>query len=581
VKRLLAVVAGLAIALVGTMAAAAWLSTGGGNGSIAAGSLAAPTGVIGSHTNGNGDVHVSWTASSGTPVPTGYYVVRTATGGAVAPACGSSASNLLTTLSCTDTNVPVGDVTYTVVAAFHAWTRSSAPSAVVTVGRAVQVVEFTSTPATPAYGGSYSPTATGGASGNPIVFGTTTPTVCTISGSTVSFVGVGTCVVTADQAGSTYFEAAQQATQQFQVAKASQTIHVTSTAPTDAVVGGPGYAPTATGGGSGNPVTFSIDATTSTVCSISGGVVTYQHVGTCVVDADQAGNANYLAANTAQQSIAVGKGAQAINFTSASPATANAGTTYAPVATASSGLPVALTVSGACTISSGTVTFGPAAGTCTINANQAGDADFEPAAQKQQSVTVTATKLDQSITFTSTPPSGAQVGGGTYSPTASASSGLQVSFTIDASSSGVCTISGGAVSFTGIGTCRINGNQPGNASYNAAPQVQQSVTVAAVAKPTITSCSRQSGNNKGYVLTWTWPGSGTPNGGFRLSYTNLSSGSISPSSGISSPFTTPDINGTLSGTFSLVAIVSGVSSAPATADFSHTANNSDTCTNIH
>jgi hypothetical protein len=36
------------------------------------------------------------------------------------------------------------------------------------------------------------------------------------------------------------------------------------------------------------------------------------------------------------------------------------------------------------------VTFGPAAGTCTINANQAGDSNYNAATQVQQSVTVTA-----------------------------------------------------------------------------------------------------------------------------------------------------------------------------------------------
>ena len=34
------------------------------------------------------------------------------------------------------------------------------------------------------------------------------------------------------------------------------------------------------------------------------------------------------------------------------------------------------------------------------------------------------------------------------------------------------------VSFTAAGTCVIDANQAGNASYNAAPQVQQTVTVA-------------------------------------------------------------------------------------------------------
>ena len=96
-----------------------------------------------------------------------------------------------------------------------------------------------------------------------------------------------------------------------------QVITFTSTAPADAVVGGPTYTPTATGGASGNPVVITIDAASSSVCSISGlGVVSFLAVGTCVIDANQAGAYGYLAATQVQQSFAVGKGSQAITFTS-------------------------------------------------------------------------------------------------------------------------------------------------------------------------------------------------------------------------------------------------------------------------
>jgi uncharacterized protein YhjY with autotransporter beta-barrel domain len=83
----------------------------------------------------------------------------------------------------------------------------------------------------------------------------------------------------------------------------------------------------------------------------------------------------------------------------------------------------------------------------------------------------------QTISFTSTAPTSAAVGGSTYTPTATATSELAVAFTIDSSSSAVCSISSGVVSFTGAGTCLINANQAGNATYNAATQVQQSFAV--------------------------------------------------------------------------------------------------------
>ncbi len=84
----------------------------------------------------------------------------------------------------------------------------------------------------------------------------------------------------------------------------------------------------------------------------------------------------------------------------------------------------------------------------------------------------------QSINFTSTAPSGASVGGATYTVSATASSGLAVTFTIAAGSAGVCTLAGSTVSLTGAGTCTIHANQAGDVSYLAAAQVQQSFSIA-------------------------------------------------------------------------------------------------------
>lgn len=392
-KRLLAVLVGLALALVGTMAAAAWLSSGTVAVAVGASSLAAPTAAAGAPTAGTGDVHVSWAASTGSLTPTGYYVLRMPASGPAAPACASTPTSPVSGTSCTDTSVPLGTYTYVVVAVFHSWTRSSVPSAAVTVGKASQTITFTSSPTNPTFGGSYTVTATGGGSGNPVTFASSTTSVCTMSGAKVSFVHAGTCTVTADQAGSTYYDAAPQMSQTFEVAKASQTVAFTSAVPGTAVVGGPGYTPTATGGGSGNPVTFAIDPLTAGVCSITGGVVSYQHAGTCVIDAGQAGNADYAAAQVAQQSIAVGKGAQAVNITSTPPANAKAGgATYTVTATGgASGNPVTFSSAdtSVCTVSGATVSF-VGAGTCTINADQAGNSDYLAAPQAHQSFAVAA-----------------------------------------------------------------------------------------------------------------------------------------------------------------------------------------------
>jgi hypothetical protein len=81
----------------------------------------------------------------------------------------------------------------------------------------------------------------------------------------------------------------------------------------------------------------------------------------------------------------------------------------------------------------------------------------------------------QTITFTSTPPNPAYVGGA-YSVSATATSGLAVVFS--SMSAGVCTVTGNAVSLVAAGTCIVAADQSGNGTYGSADQETQSFTVS-------------------------------------------------------------------------------------------------------
>ncbi len=83
----------------------------------------------------------------------------------------------------------------------------------------------------------------------------------------------------------------------------------------------------------------------------------------------------------------------------------------------------------------------------------------------------------QTITFSSTAPSSATVGGPPYVASAVASSGLPVSLSIDASAVSICSLAGSTVTFISAGTCVINANQAGGGIYDPASQVGQSFTV--------------------------------------------------------------------------------------------------------
>lgn len=266
-----------------------------------------------------------------------------------------------------------------------------------------------------------------------------------------------------------------------------QTISFLSTPPGAAKVGDPAYVAVATAS-SGLPVVLTIDGSSATVCAIDDGSVRFIGAGTCSIDANQGGDANYAPAPQAHQSFDVSASSgimpQTIQFTSTPPVDAAVGDpAYVATATASSDLPVVLTVDAmsdtVCAITGGLVTF-IGAGACTIDANQGGDAMYAPASQVQQSFDVSSAHGDnpQTIAFTSTPPADAAVGGTTYLATAEATSGLPIVLAIDGSSATVCTINDGTVSFVGAGTCTIDANQGGNATYAAAPQAQQSFAVA-------------------------------------------------------------------------------------------------------
>jgi hypothetical protein len=180
-----------------------------------------------------------------------------------------------------------------------------------TVVKAPQTISFTA-PASGTYGGSDTLSATGGPSGNPVVFSVDQSSdagVCSVSGTngtTVNYAGVGNCVIDANQAGSAVYAAAAQVRGTIAVGKAPQTISFT--APASGTYGGSDTL-SASGGPSGNPVVFSVDQSSDAgVCSVSGTngtTVNYNGAGSCVIDANQQGSNDFLPAAQVQQTVTV------------------------------------------------------------------------------------------------------------------------------------------------------------------------------------------------------------------------------------------------------------------------------------
>ena len=328
-------------------------------------------------------------------------------------------------------------------------------------------------------GGTFAVAATA-SSGLTVTFGSTTPTVCTVAGTTVTILTAGTCTITANQAGNGSYNAAPQVSQDIAIGKAAQTIAFTSTDAT-AAVGGATYGPTATGGASGNPVTFSIDASsTAGACTINGsGVVSFTGIGNCVIAANQAGNTNYNAAPTKTQTVVVAKGSQTISFPAVGAKTYSSGGTFSVAATATSGLTVMFgsTTPAVCTVVGTTVTI-LTAGTCTITADQPGNTNYNAAPQVSQGIAIG--KADQTISF---PAVGAKTfsPSGTFSVAATATSGLTVTF--GSTTTTVCTVVGTTVTIQTAGTCTITADQAGNSNYNAASRSVRALRLAKPIKP--------------------------------------------------------------------------------------------------
>jgi hypothetical protein len=139
-------------------------------------------------------------------------------------------------------------------------------------------------------------------------------------------------------------------------------------------------------------------------------------------------------------------------------------------ATAASGLPVSFAANGNCAISGATVHL-MGVGSCTVTASQPGNADYNPAPDVSQTFAIT--KASQSISFG--PLSNRTFGAPDFRVSATASSGLPVSF----AGSGRCTVSGATAHLTGVGECTVIASQPGNANYDAAPEVPRTFSVVA------------------------------------------------------------------------------------------------------
>jgi YVTN family beta-propeller protein len=307
-------------------------------------------------------------------------------------------------------------------------------------------------------------------SANPLVISVTGP--ATLSGSTLTFTGAGTVVVTASQVGSVAYTAATPVSHTIIVNQTAQTVSFTQPSSPVFYSLGQTVALVATSTNSTIPVTFSV---TSGPATVSGSTLTITGAGTVVVAANQAGNAVYSAAPTVSWTIVVNQTAQTITFTQpASPVFYSLGQTVALVASSTnSTIPVTFSVtSGPATLSGSTLTI-TGAGTIVVAANQSSNAIYLAASTVSRTIVVNQTA--QTITFTQPASPVAYVAGLTVTLSASSTnSTIPVTFSV---TSGPATMSGSTLTITGVGSIVVAANQVGNTVYSAAPTVSWTIVV--------------------------------------------------------------------------------------------------------
>jgi streptogramin lyase len=329
-----------------------------------------------------------------------------------------------------------------------------------------QTISFPAITATE-YAGTQMTLSATASSGLAVSFTSSTPTVCTVSGSTASLLVSGTCIVRANQSGSAIFAAAQFVQQIFTVHVQSQTISFPAITATQYISSTLPLTATTT---SGLAVTYT--SVTTSVCTVSGSTASLIALGACVIHATQPGNAVYAMAQLVSQSFIVHLNPQTISFPAIT-ATQYAASNLTLSATASSGLTVSFTSTTPtiCTVT-GTTAKLLIAGTCILQAAQTGNANYAAAAIVQQNIAVHL--APQTITF---PAIASQIVGANVTLGATASSGLAVSYT--SATTSVCTVAGSTATMVSAGACVIHATQAGNNVYAAAPLVSKDITVKA------------------------------------------------------------------------------------------------------
>jgi hypothetical protein len=317
----------------------------------------------------------------------------------------------------------------------------------------------------------------------------------------VTALHAGNCVITVTKAGNAnYLDVSVDVT--ITVQKIQQAALVATASPATLTYVASPFATTAisvTGGSGIGTNSYAVDASTSTVCSVAGNVVTAVTGGDCVINVTKAGDADYAAATTSV-TVHINKGTQAAVVETA----ANSALTFDP------STPVTTTVSATGGSGAGAISYAvdPASaticsvtdnvvtaltgGNCVVVATKAGDAYFNAtttsvtiAIAKANQAALTGSSADASLTYnpTTKPTTTVSAQGGTGNGS--------ISFSVDPASAGFCSVTGNIVTGLLAGNCVIIATKAGDEQYKATT-ASISITIAKATQPALNATPAKS-----------------------------------------------------------------------------------------
>ena len=253
-------------------------------------------------------------------------------------------------------------------------------SAGIDVNKAGQTIVFGASPAV-VVNGTGTLIATGGGSKSAIIFTTSTSLICSVSGTTVTGIAPGACTIVANQAGDANYTDAASVSKNITIGQATATVTIGNLSQTY-----DGTAKYASATSTPSNLAVNLTYNGSTTAPTAAG--SYTVVATVSDD-------NYVGSATA--TMIISKATQTVSFAAPSITTVYGNADFGPGASASTGGVVTYTSSdqAVATITSAGLVHIVAAGTATITATQAGDANYLPASATQ---TLTVNKATLTVT---------------------------------------------------------------------------------------------------------------------------------------------------------------------------------------